>query len=565
MKKSLRPYELLTLALLLSACSITYELLMANTLAIMTGSYIWWQSITIGVYIGGLGVGSSLAGKSQDPLKELFWVEIILSSLGGLSVFLLYLLHGGYHSSDFLFYIQNDYSSPVYQQYNLLLKSVFIFFVQALTFFIGLLSGFEIPLVMRIFKQEKAEEMDHKVLGFNYIGTLFGSVCFAFFLIPKVNVLAISIIVGLVNIFVCYYLFARGVIKISPKKSLALFFTSFLLFFLGSNINKVEQYYLKTFYLFKSFATLPGTRPIHFFQKIDQFNPVERLKSKYQFIDIYQPDPFDKSEKVMAIDMNFQFSSQNEQYYHEAFVHIPLSMIQVNPKRVLVLGGGDGLLIREILKHSEIENIVHVELDEFVLDVAKNRKFFKELNRSSLEDPRVESIVGDAFYFLRNNKKKFDAIFIDFPYPNSYNLARLYSIEFYRFVFQSLEANGFVVLDAPIHDKRSEIPTHEYGQVVVDNVFREEDEQSNSILLSTAYFAGFPQLFPYKVNHESFLLMTKEGVALHYDIDQKNLSYYERITQVDLREVMRLKYPYKIDPSLINSLFRPKLLRNSNF
>lgn len=565
MKNPLKPAELLVIALLLSACSITYELLMANTLAIMTGSYIWWQSITIGVYIGGLGLGSSFAGRTLDPLKELFWVEILLSVIGGMSVFALYFLHGGYHSTDFLFYIQNDYSSPVYQQYNLILKSFFIFFVQLITFVIGFLSGFEIPLVMNIFKNQGRLGMDHKVLGFNYIGTLLGSVVFAFYLIPHVNVLAIAVIIGTVNILICFYLISRRVISLRASRSLTVLIASLVLIYLGTNVSKVEQYYLKTFYLFKSFVTLPGARPTHFFEKIHQLEPVERLKSKYQFIDIYKPDPFDPNEKVMAIDTNFQFSSQNEQYYHEAFVHIPISMNNNIPQRVLVLGGGDGLLIRELLKHQEIEQIVHVELDEFVLDIAKKREFFKTLNRESLKDPKVEVIIGDAFYFLRNNRESFDAIFIDFPYPNSYNLARLYSIEFYRYVAKSLAPQGFVVLDAPIHDKRSEIPTHEYGQVVVDNVFREEDEQSNSILLSTAHYAGFPQLFPYKVNHESFLLMTKSDVEFDYDIDQKNLEYYEKVTQVDLREVMRLKYPYRIERSLINSIFRPKLLRSSQF
>lgn len=559
-RSQLSPTENLVIALILSACSIVYELLLANTLAIMTGSYIWWQSLTIGVYIGGLGAGAAWAESFKDSLKGLFKAEVVLTFLGAVSVVYIYLFHGGYLSSDFLFYIQNDYSSPVYFQYNLVLKSIFIFFIQGLTFAIGLFSGLEIPLLIRLHEKAKGSGKTYQILGLSYLGTLLGSVVFAFVLIPHLNVIVVSLYVASTNFLVCLYILARVRFLSTLIRYASVFAVALILILVGSYSDEIEQVYLKTHYLFKTEVTKPGARPLDFFGNLSEFDRVERLKSMYQYIDIYRPDTKDQ-ETILAIDMNFQFSSFNERFYHEAFSHIPISMTGEVPKNVLVLGGGDGLLLREILKYPDVQRITHIELDQKMLEISKERDIFSNLNEGSLDHPKVQTLTEDAFYFLRNQTQKFDAIFIDFPYPNNYDLARLYSLEFYTYVHKALADHGFVTLDAPIHDRRVEIPTHEWGQVVVDTVFRPEDKISNSILLSTAHFAGFKSLFPYKVNHESFLLMTKNEKSYNYDIDELSREKYQKILPKHLREVMRLTYPYEIKRSYVNSIFRPRLLQ----
>jgi spermidine synthase len=561
--RDLTQIELLSMTFLLAFCSIIYELLLANTLGIMTGSYIFWQSITIGVYIGGLGVGASLAGRPKKPFESLFRVEWVLSVLGMLCVLLLYFFHGAYRSTDFLFYIQNEYFSPAYIQQSAFLKFLFTLGVQGLTFLIGLFSGYEIPLLMKAIEQKSGKEDDESILGLNYIGTLFGSLFFAFIFLPVFDVLVTSLIVGGLNLLICLYLMIRRVVSITPLKFVSLSVSVIILMSIGLNTKVIEQTYLKTYYMFKRYVSNPNRLPLQFFNDLGRFKDVERTKSKYQYIDVYQPELLN-DELILAIDTNFQFSTYNERFYHEAFAHVPINMTGVIPKRVLVLGGGDGLLKRELLKYDEIEEIVHVELDETIIEFAKTHPRFLEMNEDSLNHPKVKTIIADAFYFLRTNDQQFDAVYIDFPYPNSYNLARLYSVEFYRFVKSSVNDNGFVIFDAPIHNRVTQVPSHMQGTVTIESMFQESDQLSNSILLSTASTAGFSQLFPFKVGEESFLLMANLDRQFHYDIDKRDLSRYTVIEPMHLREIMRQEFPHRIAPEYVNSIFRPRLLRVVN-
>lgn len=551
--------EILAMTFLLAFCSIVYELLLANTLGIMTGSYIFWQSITIGVYIGGLGLGTALAGRDRKPLEELYRVEWVLSVLGGLCVVFLYFAHGGQRSTDYLFFLQNEFFSPAYLQQSAFLKFLFTLLVQSLTFFIGFFSGFEIPLLMKTLEERTGEAKDEMVLGLNYIGTLFGSLAFAFVFLPHFDVLLTSLIVGSFNLMICFYLIARRLVKLTPSKALSGVVSLGLLSAVALNTYEIEQAYLKTYYMFKRYASNPSRMPLQFFSDLHRFEDIERIKSRYQYIDIYEPEWL-SDEVILAIDTNFQFSSRNERTYHEAFAHIPISMTGKTPKRVLVLGGGDGLLKRELIKHREIEEIIHIELDDKILELAREDERFTTLNENSFLDPRITTIAGDAFYYLRNNHETFDAIFIDFPYPNNYNLSRLYSIEFYRYVKASLAPDGFVVLDAPLQNHERFVPSHLQGTISIDSVFRDRDRVSNSVLLSTAFYAGFPQLFPYKVGEEAFLLMGDREKTLNYEIDEVNLDYYQAVKPNQLREIMRQEFPHRISESYINSIFRPRVL-----
>ena len=176
-EKKLIKIEILVVTVILAFCSIVYELLLANTLALVTGNYIWWQSLTIGVYIGGLGVGAYYSDKLKDTYKSIINVEIALSFLGVVSVVYIYLLHGSYKYIDNLFYYTGDFRSVVYLQNLFALKFMFFGLVQSLTLMIGLLSGFEIPLMMRIAEDRLGEGSDneYQIFGINYIGTLVGT------------------------------------------------------------------------------------------------------------------------------------------------------------------------------------------------------------------------------------------------------------------------------------------------------------------------------------------------------------------------------------------------------
>jgi spermidine synthase len=232
------------------------------------------------------------------------------------------------------------------------------------------------------------------------------------------------------------------------------------------------------------------------------------------------------------------------------------------PKNVLVLGGGDGLLIRELLKREHIESIKQIELDEDVVNLAKNRDFLKKLNRNSMNDPKVETIISDAFYYLRNNRELFDAIFIDFPYPRNYNLAKLYSLEFYTYVNKNLKPHGFVVLDAPIYNKFDYGKEKYRGRAILASTFSAIDKQNNSVLVSTIHYAGFDKIYPYKISGESFIIATNNNSNLNYQISEGDRSYFEAIEEKDLLKIPSQNFPHEINRKYINSIFHPRMLHD---
>ncbi len=569
-ERNLIKIELLLITSILAFCSIVYELLLSNTLAIVTGNYIWWQSLTIGVYIGGLGLGAYYSDRLKDAYKSLINVELALAFLGAICVVYVYIFHGSYKYVDNLFFYTGDFYSSFYLQNMFLLKIVFFLLIQSLTLSIGLLSGFEIPLMMKIAEDRLgiSEEGEHQILGINYLGTLVGTICFAYFLLPKLDVIKTSVAVALLNLLVCIFC----IVKYAKAKKV--FYSGFITFILllisiiGLNEYSITQRYLKLFYYLPKILAQNSTDIDDLVRRVDNFKPVERQKSLYQYVDIFtyptSEDGKVSDSTILTLDTNFQFNTTTEFYYHQAFAHVSVVMNKVVPRKVLLLGGGDGLLLRELLKYKGIESIKHIELDQKMIDLAKTR--FAELNKHSLDDPRVHSEINDGFYYVRNTNDKYDAVFIDFPYPNSYDLARLYSVEFYTYVRHTLNPNGFVVLDAPFYNKEDYSKNKYQGRVGLTQVFNDRHVISNSVIASTFYYAGFKSIFPYRVADESFLFLKAEPGAIDYDfMDRADVSMLEPQTVKEMKEIKNQLFPYKIASKYINSIFKPTVVKKNEF
>ena len=124
-----------------------------------------------------------------------------------------------------------------------------------------------------------------------------------------------------------------------------------------------------------------------------------------------------------------------------------------NPREALVLGGGDGLAVRELLKYPSVERITLVDLDPRIVEISKTFEPFRRLNEDALSDSRVHIVADDAYNWLKKNEKHFDIIIIDLPDPRQVELAKLYSLEFYTSVRAHLAPNGVVALQStsPIH------------------------------------------------------------------------------------------------------------------
>ncbi len=160
----------------------------------------------------------------------------------------------------------------------------------------------------------------------------------------------------------------------------------------------------------------------------------------YQKIEIF--DTYDHG-KVMALDGFIMFTEKDEFIYHEMIAHVPLFTCP-KPKHVLVIGGGDGGAVREILKHESVEKVDLVEIDEEVVNVSKI--YFPQL-ASYLEDKRVEINFQDGVEFVKSKSGVYDVILIDSPDPIGPAIG-LFEESFYRDAFLALNNSGIMVAQA---------------------------------------------------------------------------------------------------------------------
>jgi spermidine synthase len=154
-----------------------------------------------------------------------------------------------------------------------------------------------------------------------------------------------------------------------------------------------------------------------------------------------------KDDIRLFLNSHLQFSSRDEYRYHEALIHPGLSAVPV-PRRVVVLGGGDGLAVREILKYPQIESITLVDLDPEMTRLFATHSMLTALNQKSSLSPKVHVINADAFPWVDANTDRFDFVVIDFPDPTNYSLGKLYTTAFYKAAARHLSAQGLMVVQS---------------------------------------------------------------------------------------------------------------------
>ena len=174
---------------------------------------------------------------------------------------------------------------------------------------------------------------------------------------------------------------------------------------------------------FGSYLTRFAEKHLYFDQIV--FNK----QTLYQKIIITKASNF--KDHRMFIDGSIQFSSKDEHRYHEYLVH-PIMSLGKKTNNILILGGGDGLALRELIKYSDIKLIHLVDIDEEIINISKSFNVLRRLNKDSLNDKRVKIFNMDAFSFLNREGIKYDIIIIDLPDPHNEALSKLYSKEFYR-------------------------------------------------------------------------------------------------------------------------------------
>ncbi len=516
----MRIFVIYLITFVVAYCSITYELLLAQTLSTVLGNTVLRYSLTIGFYLAAMGVGAMLCNtkKNRDPVKSLVKVEIALIIIGGLSVILINV----FDVFQKFLYDSSPFFSDIIFMNGSLAEIIFFILSQSVIIAIGIFSGFEVPLLIHLGEKEKSGTTNI-VLGVDYFGSLAGSILFPLVLLPGLGIFSIAFFTGILNGIAALIII---VFKQARRSITHIIITVLLIVFLSiglSNSDDIKQYYLKKFYYYDEVTTLSDVilptskdqpdikawespyQHVELVESPDAPSTVEfyNYYSKKWAKDIYYPE-----DLWFFLNGSFQFFSLVDEIYHEYFVHVPVMMTKI-PKRVCILGGGDGLVARELLKYSEVEEIYQVELDPKVIEIAKDPKLqLAYMNRKSFYNDRVKIVIQDAFYFLRHNKNKFDAIYIDFPTPMDYNLSMLYSVEFYTFVRYNLNYDGYAVMDMPdgeLKDPNSYFRTY----------------------YSTVKSAGFTQVFPISTIISPFIAYRNDSAFY------KNRLVIDAITSID--------------------------------
>ncbi len=383
--------------LIVALCSITYELIVGTLSSYLLGNSVFQFSVIIGLYMSAMGVGSYLSKFVENDLLDRFmWVEVCVAILGGISASVLF--------GVFVFFPWVQYA------------------IWAWTFAIGVLVGLEIPLLTRHLRQyEELRVALANVLSWDYVGALGGSLVFPLVLLPQLGLLNSSALIGLMNVTVSIVgvVFLRKELKHPNRILAAAGVVAVGLIGLLATSNLYEDYLDQRLFV----------DPV-----------VYKEHTPYQNLVITSW----KDDVRLFINGNIQFSSIDEHRYHEALVH-PAFYAHPHPQRIAILGGGDGLALREVLKFPSVTEVVLVDLDPRMTELGRTHPALRKLNENSLQDKRVKVINEDAMNYLNQNRAAFDVILVDLPDPNNEGLAKLYSVEFYRLLRQRLTHGGVVV------------------------------------------------------------------------------------------------------------------------
>jgi len=390
---------LLFSALVVASCGLVYELVAGTLASYLLGDSVTQFSTIIGAYLFAMGIGSWLSRYIETSLIDHFVrIEIVLGLLGGFSAAILFLIF-------------NEVSQ-------------FRVALYALVSLIGILVGLEIPLLLRILQGEYGlADLVARVLAADYVGALIASLLFPLILVPRLGLIRTCFLFGLLNVAVAWLLLVRtSALRLARTHRLAAATAMMALaagFAYAEDIMSISEE-----------GQYPGQAVFA------KWTPYQRVVVTREADDIR-----------LFLNGNLQFSSRDEYRYHEALVH-PLMAEVGQARRVLVLGGGDGLAVREILKYPSVESITLVDLDPEVTSLFSRTPFLSALNGGSLHSDKVHVINADAFVWLQSEHDRFDAVIVDFPDPSNYSIGKLFSLTFYKRLSAVLAVNGWAVIQS---------------------------------------------------------------------------------------------------------------------
>lgn len=405
-----RTATLLFSIMIIAVNGVIYELLIGGYSSYLLGDSITQFSLTIGLFMSSMGIGSWLTQYFEEELERRFVeVELWLAAVGGPTVLLLAMAH--------------------------IHTRVYSWVMFAMIIALGTLIGFEIPMVTRIINRyDSLKKSLANVLSFDYVGALFGSLAFPLLLLPELGFARTSFLIGIISLVIG--MFNLVIFRKEIGERVRYLWVLSIVIGIGLVVGMIF-----------SAQWIEQARERATGQKV-----VFLHHSPYQTLRFVQ-DRNRQGQRVhrLFINSEHQFSTDSEHHYHEMLVH-PAMAAASRHDRVLVLGGGDGLVLRELWKYPTVKEVVLVDLDPAMVQWARKDPIMTRLHKGAFQDPRLKVLHKDAFLFIRENKTPFNVVIMDLPVATHVALSKLYTATFFRRLRQVLAPGGAASTEAAVLD-----------------------------------------------------------------------------------------------------------------
>ncbi|MCK5542588.1 MAG: polyamine aminopropyltransferase [Desulfobacterales bacterium] len=424
------------------ACGIILEYIQATIASMILGNSFEQWAVVIGLMLFWMGLASLL----QVHIKKKYLIYMFIAVETGLA------LVGGF--------------SPTLTYYSYSMTSHYILVLYFFVSFIGIMIGLEIPIIIRINNDYTKELKTNigNILSADYLGSLLGALIFVYIILRFFPITKAAFLTALINFmlaFVTYiYFYSKKLIK-SKIPAVIMVLTIILISY---GYIKSDQWDIKI------------QQPLY-------DDPIIHTQTtQYQHIVLTHYKPL--NETRLFLNGNLQLCSLDEARYHEPLVHPAMNLVPQR-KKVLILGGGDGCALREVLKYKEVEQVMLVDLDPGMTQLAMEHPKLTKINNNAFKDARVvnQNLDGitpgdvkeifmekepftknkqqesikiadvkimnvDAYKFLEKIPGFWDVIIVDMPDPSSPELTKLYSKGFYIKAKRHLSMNGIMIVQA---------------------------------------------------------------------------------------------------------------------
>ncbi|MFD6292985.1 polyamine aminopropyltransferase [Streptomyces sp. NPDC060205] len=397
-----------------AACGLVYELELVALASYLIGDSITQASVVLSVMVFAMGIGSLLAKRLRCRAAAGFGaVEALLALVGGCSAMALYAV----------FAWTGDWGGAWTNGSSYLLV--------AFSLAIGLLIGAEVPLLMELIQRVRRQDAGGAVADLfaaDYVGALAGGLAFPFLLLPLLGQLTATLITGTVN---------------------AIAGAALVLGLFRQDLTRRGRWLLVVANLLVLALLASAAVLVDDFERSARhamYGRDVRVAMHTDVQDVVLTGGTDGSGLDLYLDGRLRVSGSDERRYHEALVHPAMNGPHA---RVLVLGGGDGLAVREVLRHRGVRRVDVVELDTEFVELARTDPALSALNGHAYGDPRVRVVAADAFGWLRQAPRDaYDVVVSDLPDPENTSSTKLYSQEFYGLAREVLGAGGRLVVHA---------------------------------------------------------------------------------------------------------------------